>query len=370
MTNVLRRPAMNRDICEIIDIYRKLEHTHRNELLIVLVANVDGKTKEYDDYENTSVLSEYYTLDEFETISKTYKKLGYEVICYFSEKEFMHAIINGKIENNKKILVINSAQSGTYVGRKSLIPSFCDYYKIMHTGSNAYVVSLCRNKFHTSKIIDTYVDYNLNTYLFDVQQKWLSNNKPQIGECLIIKLNSESASIGLTKDNIIYYNGEESDNYIANLSKKYNQSIVVQPFVSGYEVELPIILSSQNTFLLPVGISIKENYFIGDNILDYASRFEHSYGFYDFCEYNKKLASQLQQNSIQTANVLGLEGFCRIDYRINCHNEYYVTDIATNPHITKDSSFAYAFDKLGYSYEDMFSCLIGCTLAHYYKSLQ
>ena len=41
---------------------------------------------------------------------------------------------------------------------------------------------------------------------------------------------------------------------------------MVQPFVSGYEVELPIILSSENTFLLPIGISIKENYFIGDAI--------------------------------------------------------------------------------------------------------
>lgn len=361
---------MNQNICEIIDVYRNLEHNYKNEILIVLVANVEGKTNDYDDYESTSVLSEYYTLDEFENISITYKKLGYEVICYFSEKDFMNAIINNKINTDKKLLVINSAQSGTYVGRKSLIPSFCDHYKIMHSGSNAYVVSLCRNKFHTSKIIDSYVKYNLNTYLFDIHQNWLNNSKPQIGECIILKLNSESASIGLTKDNIIHYNGEESDNYIANLAQKYKQPIVVQPFVSGYEVELPIILSSENTFLLPIGISIKENYFIGDAILDYTSRFEHSYDFYNFCEYNEKLANQLQQNSIQIADILGLEGFCRIDYRINCNNEYYITDIATNPHITKDSSFAYAFSKLEYSYDDMFSCLIGCTLSHYYKSLQ
>ena len=296
---------MNQNICEIIDVYRNLEHNYKNEILIVLVANVEGKTNDYDDYENTSVLSEYYTLDEFENISITYKKLGYEVICYFSEKDFMNAIINNKINTDKKLLVINSAQSGTYVGRKSLIPSFCDHYKIMHSGSNAYVVSLCRNKFHTSKIIDSYVKYNLNTYLFDIHQNWLNNSKPQIGECIILKLNSESASIGLTKDNIIHYNGEKSDNYIANLAQKYKQPIVVQPFVSGYEVELPIILSSENTFLLPIGISIKENYFIGDAILDYTSRFEHSYDFYNFCEYNEKLANQLQQNSIQIADILG-----------------------------------------------------------------
>lgn len=92
---------MNQNICEIIDVYRNLEHNYKNEILIVLVANVEGKTNDYDDYESTSVLSEYYTLDEFENISITYKKLGYEVICYFSEKNFMNAIINNKINTDK-----------------------------------------------------------------------------------------------------------------------------------------------------------------------------------------------------------------------------------------------------------------------------
>lgn len=362
---------MDRDIRQIIDLYIKLEQAHKGEILLILVANVEGKIPEYDDYENTSVLSEYYTIDEFETISKTYKKLGYEVFCFFSEKEFMHAIINNKIKTTKKILVINSAQSGTYIGRKSLIPSFCDYYKIMHTGSNPYVVSLCRNKYHTNSIINPYVSHKLNTYLYDMQRKWINNNKPKNGEHIIIKLNYESASIGLTKENIIYYNETESDYYIANLCKKYNQQIIVQQFVSGYEVELPLLLSIQNTALIPVGISMKENPFIGDNILDYTARFQHSYDFYDFKEHNKNLTIQLHQKAIQIANILGLEGFCRIDFRIDSTKQnYYVTDIATNPHITKDSSFAYSFDKLGYTYDDMFSCMIGCTLAKYHKSLQ
>lgn len=361
---------MNRNICQIIDDYRKIEFDNRKKILLILVANVDGKTDEYDDYESTSVLSEYYTFDEFETISRTYKNLGYEVLSYFSEKEFMHAIINKEITTDKTILVVNSAQSGTYVGRKSLIPSFCDHCKLMHTGSNAYVVSLCRNKFHTSMIINTYVPHKLNAYLFDAQQKWINSNRPQIGERLIIKLNSESASIGLTKDNIINYNGVGSDNYIADISQKYRQAVVAQPFVSGYEVELPIIVSSQHTCLLPIGISINEKYFIGDAILDYISRFEHSYNFYNLSEHDQALSIQLQQNSVQVAKILGIEGFCRIDYRINCNKQYYVTDIATNPHITKDSSFAYSFSRLGYSYDDMLSCLIGCTLARYHRLLQ
>ena len=202
---------MDNKIKQTIENYIKLEQCYRREIALIIVANVEGKTIEYDDYENTSVLSEYYTIDEFETISTTYKKLGYEVFCFFSERDFMNAIINHKINTTKKLLVINSAQTGTYIGRKSLIPAFCEYYKIMHTGSNPYVVSLCRDKFHTNTIINPFVSYHLNTYLFSNQEKWINDIKPQIGERIIIKLNCESASIGLTTDNILYYKGQESD---------------------------------------------------------------------------------------------------------------------------------------------------------------
>ena len=69
----------NHEIKILIDKYLKLEEQHRNQLLLILVANVEGENSEYDDYKNTSVLSEYYTLEEFETLSTTYKKMGYEV---------------------------------------------------------------------------------------------------------------------------------------------------------------------------------------------------------------------------------------------------------------------------------------------------
>lgn len=279
---------MQKDKNYIIKKYIELGNYHKNDIAIVIVANVDGKTKQYDDYENASVLSEYYTLDEFETISQTYKKLGYEVFCFFSEESFMDSIINHKFTTQKSLLVINSAQTGTYIGRKSLIPAFCEYYKIMHTGSNPYIVSLCRDKFHTSTILNTVANYTLKTYLYNTG-KWINDKRPTVGERIIIKLNCESASIGLTSDNIMDYAGEETDYYILNLAKKYNQPIVVQEFISGYEVELPIIISSSNTPLVPAGISYQGEAYIGNYILDYNTRFEHLYDFYNMNKYNSNL---------------------------------------------------------------------------------
>lgn len=39
---------MNRNICQIIDDYRKIEFDNRKKILLILVANVDGKTDSYN----------------------------------------------------------------------------------------------------------------------------------------------------------------------------------------------------------------------------------------------------------------------------------------------------------------------------------
>ena len=349
-----------------LEFYKMFEQKFRSEISLVLVANVEGKTSEYDDYSDTSVLSEYYTLDEYELISTTYKKLGYELINYFSEQEFMYAIINNSIHNShKKILVINSAQTGTYIGRKSLVPAFCDYFKIMHTGSNPYVVSLCRDKFHSSTILNQFMSIHLETYLYSSTFGWLGGLRPYIGQKIIAKLNRESASIGLSNDNIYIYS-LDVDQELSSLSQKYMQSIVVQPFIAGYEVELPIIAGKSFLPLIPIGIEINKQKMLGDKFLDYSSRFYHKYAFYNFDDFNMEISKKIKNSALKAAEILGIEGFGRIDFRISPTNEYFIFDIATNPHITIDSSYAYAFQKLGYSYSDMLSVFLGISLYKYF----
>ena len=66
---ILQKDESNMNINDIknyIKNFQNIEENQRSKLLIVLVANVDGETQNYDDYQNTSVLSEYYTLDEYE----------------------------------------------------------------------------------------------------------------------------------------------------------------------------------------------------------------------------------------------------------------------------------------------------------------
>lgn len=348
-----------------IDNYIELTEQYNSFLTLILVANVEGKTTIFDDYRDTSVLSEYFTLEEYETLSRTYKKLGYEVLCYFSEDSFMSAILNQKLSiDHKKILVINSAQTGTYIGRKSLIPAFCEHFKIMHTGSNPYVVSLCRDKFHSNIIINKCIDTHMDTYLFSATDGWLGDKLPPIGTKLIAKLNGESASIGLSPNNTFVYT-EDTEKYLCQLSRQYMQPIVIQSFISGYELELPMIIGTEVLPLVAAGIKMYDTEILGDKFLDYNARLYHTYDFYNFDNFSPNLSIKVKENAKKAAKILGIEGFGRIDFRITPTGECYVSDIATNPHITEDSSFAFVFQELGYSYSEMLATQIGITLSKY-----
>lgn len=354
------------NIKELIDKYRVLEKKHRSELILVLVANVEGETIDFDDYQNTSVLAEYYTLDEFETLSATYKKLGYEVLSYFNENDFMSAILNTKIRTNgKKMFVINSAQTGTYIGRKSLIPAFCEHFKIMHTGSNPYVVSLCRNKFHSNIILNGYINSSLDTYLYDSNDGWIGDKQPPNGLKIIAKLNNESASIGLNQNNIFIYTAD-TDKYLQQISMQYFQPVIVQPFISGYEIELPVILGTEKFSLPSVGIKMDNNELLENKFLDYEARFHHTYDFYNYDQFSPNLSTKIKMDAMRAAQLLGIEEFGRIDFRIDQYGNYYISDIATNPHITIDSSYMFAFQELGYSYSEMLATRIGVSLSKYF----
>lgn len=334
---------------------------------IILVANVREKTMGFTDYTGTSVISEFLTLNQYELIIETLRASGFEVSSYFDETEFLKDCISNDFfrKSSKQIIVINTAQKGTAVGRKSLIPAFCDQNGLWHTNSNAYIVSLTRNKYHCDSILQANAFPVTKEYIYFPNSGWLSGNKPQLGEKIIAKLNGETSSIGLTSDNVFYY-APDKDMFIERLSQTYRQPVLVQSFVEGYEVEVPVIISGDIVeVVLPVGISVNNQSQLNDVILDYETRKNLHFGFYNFKSFNPKLSHKLEECTIEAVKLLGIEGFGRVDFRIDLDGNYYITDVAANPHLTKGMSFNYAFEQNDMKYKNMLETLIAVTISRY-----
>lgn len=350
---------------EFVHKYIDIAHKNKENLFIILVMNVKGITSNFKDYTQNSVISEYYSYSQYEDLFNTIKIGDYYVKCYFDENDFISDYEMGIIRNNypRKILVINSAQKGIGLGRKSLIPAFCQLHNILCASSDPYIVSFARNKFHWYCFLKEIGFPICPSWYFSKREGWIAQNCPPNGETVILKVNSESSSIGLTNSNIIEYNSE-ADILISAMSKKFNQDIIVEKFINGFEVEVPVLISATECCsLFPAGISVENNKYLGNKILDYDIRGNHKFEHYDFYEFNPNLSIKLEHLTENIATAIGIKNMGRIDYRIDSMDNIYVTDIATNPHITKSMTFYYEYQKFGLTYTDVLDTLIGLTLS-------
>lgn len=317
------------------------------EYTVFIVCNLKKENSvEISNYENFNIATEYLSDSEFHEVLSLFKQCNlHEIKIFDNEISFIKFILKNinKIDKSRTI-VYNSAQSGTGVGRKSLIPSFCNLEQLLCTGSNAYVVSLCRHKYHINKLL-----YNAgfsvpSTYIY--YHDWLFNEEPDYNKKYLLKPIYESASIGIDKNSLIDYN-TNSIQLLKNKVSELSQPIIAQEFIPGYEIEFPIYIHNNRFYpLIPVGLHIdKNNFNMQYNFLDYKTIYSDSYHFYNFNNIGK-LPKNMDNVLKSIAELLGLNGLCRIDFRISNNGNYYITDVSTNPHFISHSSVNFAFQTL------------------------
>lgn len=330
---------------------------------IFFVVNVVGKTNILD-YKNVSqsILTEYLTEEEYDVMITALKKSGFTIQVFNNEILFMNYIINNaKSLDFNHTIVFNLARNGKGLNKKALIPSFCQLYGLKLTGSDAYHVCLGRHKYHVNCILSSKNISVPRTWCFS-QNGWLLNETPPQDIKLIIKPAFESASRGINNTSINYY-ADKLQQQIQHLQDEFEQDILVQEFISGYEVQVPVIKLNGKFFApMAIGINMDQNPFLCDKIITYEIAYDESYNFYNFAKINMPLAQQLMKTAESACSILGLEHYGRFDFRIDADGTFYVTDISTHPFLIKHSAFAYMFSVLDLKYEDIFLLLINLAL--------
>lgn len=114
---------------------------------------------------------------------------------------------------------------------------------------------------------------------------------------------------------------------------KYNQDIILQEYISGYEVSVPVIRKGDNLIALPP-VWVKFN----EDILTYSSvdNFEYSFSVLPDKEFPyNEVISALISHASQIMAYINSDGLTRVDYRIKNSKDFYVFDIAATPHFGK-----------------------------------
>lgn len=308
---------------------------------IFLVANLKKYTEQMSHYviEHASD-NEFFSLSEFEEIASSLLKIGLCLNVFYTEIDFIDYILkNYNRLNSSEILVYNLARDGKKEGKKSLIPSFCDYFGLNYTGSNALIVSLCRNKFIWSALSNFFEVKTPKTACYKnstlLGNKFLSNK-------YIKKEPIESASINLSENSII----ENFDWKNVN-----NEHFLIQEYIDGIEVEVPFFcIDNQYVILDPIKLDMHTD------ILTSEVSDNNDYSFKLFNDIN--LEKSLKETTKKLVQYIGIDTYGRVDFRIDKKGNFFVIDIATMPYTTKHSSFNFVMQYYGFSSTDLHKLVI------------
>lgn len=320
--------------------------------ILIIICNAKSKTEIKKNYKGFSIDTEFLDDNELNQISDMASKLDIPFRIFYDEKDFMSTIINMDSKYYKRLIVYNSAQNGVGPGRKALIPSFCKYFSIRITGSDTYRVCLCRDKFAVNSILKANgikVPYSI---LFN--EKFAQSD---IFGKAIAKPLYESASIGISKKNIFDFTNPPL-NYLKNLRKDLNQPLLLQEFIDGYEFEIPVLSGEKSTYVFPPVVMHKNesSLIMGDDIMDYTSVYYDDYYFGTLpAQYNE---GTVMETANEVVKLLNLKGLCRVDFRMKINGDFYVTDVATNPHFVEHSCVNHAFNKINMTGADILRTIL------------
>ncbi len=289
-------------------------------------------------------------LTEVRYISSALADMGYEPVPLPFSLDFKRVI--KEIEDIKASFIFNLVES--VEGKGKLIhfaPALLDYLKIPYTGSATDAIYLTSNKLIAKQILS---GAGIST------PPWSAGNitfEPPY----ILKSVWEHASIGLNKDSVIY-----DKNSLKNNSNEY----FTEAYIDGREFNISILDSKTGPQVMPLAEMLFIDY--PDDkpkIVDYEAKWnEGSFEYvntkrtFDFSPEDLPLINKLNEIAIKSWNVFGLNGYGRVDFRVDNNGNPMVLEVNINPCLSPDSGFIAATEKYGLNYNEVIERIISVCL--------
>lgn len=319
-----------------------------DSIAVAVVVCRRGTTPTTSNYKGYNIETRYYSDAETEEFLSSLRSVGIAVFPFYREDDFIRWVIGGRGDiGSRRLLAYSSGASIPGVGTKALMPAFCMLHGIDVIGPDPHVASLARHKFHAMALLRSGGVPVPSTFLFVPHTGWLDGLRPGLGSKVIVKPSHEAASIGVDSLSLLPCDGA-LDATVAERAQIFQQSMTVQEFVPGREVEIPVF-SYGGLYYTPlaVGLSMGGAENLGMRFLDYETVAADRYGFYSYARWGDTTNAEIFANAARSSAVLGIRDFGRIDFRIDEAGKPWAIDVSTAPYISHHSSFAFAAQACG-----------------------
>ena len=203
------------------------------------------------------------------------------------------------------------------------IARILDRLKIPHSGSNFDAIRTSNNKLRTKKLFEKNTlptpKYSIISLRERISRSMIPGKFP-----VIAKPAYEHCSIGITNKSIAT-NYPQFKALIKRLRNKHRQTILVEEFIPGKELQVTVLEMKNKTVALPIAeIAFRGKVKNKWNIYGFDEKWSKNMAVYKSCHFvappkqlKTDIDSQIKKDSIRAFYALGLRDYARFDLRYN-----------------------------------------------------
>lgn len=223
------------------------------------------------------------------------------------------------------------------------------------TGNGGAAIAHSTNKALTKSLL---VNSGLDTPAW-----WLFNSADSVSKFenypfpLFVKPVAEDASQGIGYESVVSNYSTLRDR-VAYLAEHYCQSVLVEEFIPGREINAAVW--GDPLELLPLAeIDFREFDRPEQKIVNFSAKWqEDSFEYHhtpSICpaDLSPSLKRRVSQAALRAVEIIGAQGYARVDIRLSDQGVPYILEVNCNPDISPEAGFFHAVEQTGLQYQDM-----------------
>lgn len=303
-----------------------------------------------DDYSIETVESEDFTqLEEVILLSNFLIELEHNV-------ELIHGIAF-LLDNIKKIkntydLIINMTEGCASRNREALVPALLELYGIPYIGSDCYANNVTLDK-HLTKLIARECNIPTPSFSIFIQKENIFLNTLPTSNQVVLKPVYGGASDGIT---LLKKNNPDLLSIIKNLSKKFEQNILIEEYVSGCDFSVSMYGNADYGYKIIGGVEILDK--SSNSLTVYDRKYKKNFDVLKIApRWTSSTRDQIYQMCQKMSMIINLSGFFRFDFKVDGENINFL-EINSVPSLLSKGSFIKAIELNNQNKKEVFRGII------------
>lgn len=313
-----------------------------------------------------SSADELDTLHEVTTISDALRDMGYSVLPLVFDESLSD--VRARLLDIQPSFVFNLVES---CGAELLIekaPRLLEQLSIPYTGCSADAICKTNHKLLAKSVL---TQHGLPTPLaYDSSSNPATTLPSSVP--FIIKAVSEHASFQMDDASIfVPDNFSQLQTKIKEFEARFHTAFFAEEYIDGREFNIAMIGPQNNPIILPVS-EIQFIHFqdIAYKTVGYKAKwdpdsfeYQHTQRSFAFSQRDSHSISQMKKLALNCWQVFQLNGYARVDFRLDPNHNPYILEINANPCISPDSGLVASAAEHGLTYCDLLRIIIESRIA-------